>query len=255
MNTVDSIAENIKSLPGDAKENIRRIVAAAWPGLPSYTTLCAPVVEEVQKATVGTGVVMTFKEHGIHKAVVVKAGTHYESPRYTADPAVPTYMISGGFINLTDTPGTALTPPSPGKAEDPRVGAVREVEEEMVDDQGKPVLTVDPSRLRPMDTKTLFFPKTGEHRLVIGFHLELTPEEAATVKAHVARLEGDEAYRRAVRAHTENEETGKPEICTISILPLKEIAEGRHKLLHPDQRSLFQRIGEALAPARSFSFH
>jgi hypothetical protein len=225
----------------EKKSLIRSVVKENWPELPSYSTLPSPVVEEVQKATVGTGVVLIFKENGIHKAVVVKAGTHYQGPQYKADPDLPTYMISGGFINLTKTEGSQTVPANSSKAEDPQMGAVREMEEELIDDKGEPLMKVDPSRLKPMDTKTLTFP-SGERRVVIGMLLELTPQEVAIIKEHVGRMEQDETYRHAVRAHTINSETGKPEICTVSILPLKEIIEGKHTLLYPDQKSLFEKV-------------
>ncbi len=244
------ITRQINALNLDAKgkkEFLRKLVAANWPELPGYSTLSAPKVEEVQKAVVGTGVVMTFKEHGIQKAVVVKVGTHYAGARYAADPAVPTYMIPGGFIDLTQTPGSSSVPADATKGEHPRVGALREIEEEMVDDKGSPVLGgIDPSRLKPMDTKTISIPN-GDRSVVIGLHLELNPDEARKLKEHVQRLETDDTYRHAVREHTINPETNKPEICTISILPLAEIAAGKHNLLHKDQISLFQLINDQVA--------
>lgn len=194
MNDINAQLDALLNMAGldDAtkKQILREAVARHWPRLPTYSTLKSPVIEEVQKATVGTGVVLTFKEHGLQKAVLMKAGTHYKSQRYEADPAKPTYMIPGGFINLTETKGTLSTPANSTKAEDPRVGAVRETEEELVDNTGKPLLAIDPSRLTPMDTKTLTFP-WGERRVVIGFMLELSPGEIQTVKNHVDRLDSD----------------------------------------------------------------
>lgn len=252
MPNSDTLSQ-IKTLIGELglsnrdKQNLlQAVVAENWPELPSYSTLQTPVIEEVQKATIGTGVVLTFEEDGMRNVVLMKAGTHYKGSRYEADPSKPTYMIPGGFINLTETKGTIFTPANPAKAEDPRVGAVREMEEELVNDGGSPMLSTAPDRLKPMDTKTLTFP-WGEIRVVIGFMLELTAPEVQSLKAHVARLESDANYRNAVRAHTVNSETSKPEICTVSILPLTEIIDGNHRLLYPDQKSLFKKIYEHFA--------
>ena len=217
------------------KDLLRAVVAQNWPEPTNDWQLKTPIIEETQKASLGTGVVLTFKEHGVQKAVMLKVGSHYQGPRYAADPSDPTYMIAGGFLNLI-------------KGEDPQVGVVRETGEELVDDKGNPILTIHPDRLKPMDTKTLTF-SSGERRVVIGFMLELSPAEAQTIKAHVSRLENDDEYRRAVREHTKNPDTGKPEVCTVSILPLKEVLDGKHKLLHKDQMSLFKKIDEHLNSA------
>ncbi len=169
---VDALIQQLEGTDDQKKEIIRGIVARHWPSLPVYTTLEHAVVEEVQKATVGSGVVLTFKENGVQKVVLVKAGTHYESPKYAADPNIPIYMIAGGMNNLTKTPGTIHTLADDTKAEDSRAAAVRECEEELVDDNGKPVLAINPSRLKPIDTKTLTMP-WGERRAVVGYMLEL----------------------------------------------------------------------------------
>ena len=196
-----------------------------------------PVIEEVQKATVGTGVLMTFRDRGVNKAVVLKAGSHYKES---------SYMIAGGFLDLSKTPGTLLTPADPAKAEDPRVGAIRELEEEMRDDKGAPLLTIDPARLKPTDTKSITL-KNGERRLVIGFTLDLTPQEVKTVQDHVDRLEHDAAYREAVRAHTINPDSAAPEVATVSIVKLDDLATGKAPLLHPDQSSLFHLASQNMA--------
>ena len=176
--------------------------------------------------------------------MVVKPGTHYKSARYLADPDQPVHMLAGGHVNLKETPGIGVVPANQKQAEDPNVGAVREIEEEIVDDKGKPVLkNIDPARLKVMHIKTLT-PPSGESHLVIAYKLELTPEEASTITAHVAKLESDENYRRAARGHTKNPETGEPEICTVAIHPLKEVAEGQHTLLQEGQRILFKKVYE-----------
>lgn len=242
--TLAQINEAIKRLgldPQAQKAFLRQAINESWPGLPVFSTLQHPQIMEVQTATVGTGLVPIMDINGVPHALMMKAGTHYQGKFYSADPAIPTYMIAGGFINLTTTEATAIMPANPGKGEHPRIGAVRELEEEFVDPDGKPILQLHADLLQPMDTLTLTFP-SGERRVVIGFSVDLGEQDIDTVRAHVAKLAGDRDYRHAVRAQTVNPDTGRPEICTAAILPLREIVAGQHNLLYPDQVSLFQRI-------------
>ena len=147
----------------DLKDALRETVRELWPDLPKWSTLDGAIIEEVQKASVGSGVVLTFEENGVHKAVLAQAGLHYK-PRGHNGPMLPSYMILGGFINLTSTEGSSRVPASKDP-EDPRIGAAREIEEEFKKPDGSPLLSVDPSRLKPMDTKTLTF-RNGERHLV-----------------------------------------------------------------------------------------
>ena len=137
----------------ETKEALRETVKENWPSLPVWTTLDGAVVEEVQKATAGSGVVLTFEEGGVRKVVLAETGDHYAKPGEANGPA---YMIPGGFINLSETPGSSLVPAS-AAPEDGRTGAAREVEEELKTPDGSPLLKVDPQRLKPMDTLTLAF--------------------------------------------------------------------------------------------------
>jgi D-beta-D-heptose 7-phosphate kinase/D-beta-D-heptose 1-phosphate adenosyltransferase len=219
------------------KTALRELVRDTWPDLPPWTTLDAPVIEEVQKASVGSGVVLVFEEGGVRKAVLARAGDHYRE-RGSIGPMAPSYMILGGFINLSGTPGSSLVPASP-EPEDPRIGTAREIEEEFKKPDGAPLLRVDPARLKPMDTKTLTF-RNGEKHLVVGLMLELAPDEVKTVKEHAARIACDPEYMAACAGQTANSETGLPEVCGISIVPLEDAAQGKCRLLHEDQQSLFE---------------
>ncbi len=197
---------------------------------------------EVATATVGTGVVPVFRdEKGALQAVVVRPGTHYKSKNYKADPDSPYTMIAGGFINLTTTEGVpGIFEARADKAEHPREGAVREMFEEIKDDQGNSLLVPNPERLKPLDTKTITFAVTGEKRVVIGFAFEMNAKEIEVIKAHVERVRNEPGYRRACRVHTINPMSGEPEVCQVDILSLEEIAHSNHTLLHPDQLSLFR---------------
>lgn len=230
------------SLPSDfRREVLEGLVGITWGPLPPYSTLSRPEISEVAKATVGTGIVPIFKhpESGEWHAVVVRPGTHYQGSRYAADPSHPYTMIAGGFINLT----YALSPAAEklSRAEHPQEGAVRELREEIKDSQGASLLEVSPDRLRPVDTLTLSF-KSGEKRVVIGYLLELSDEETTRILAHTKKTQEDPSYRRACRGHTLNAESGKPEVCQVDVLPLAKLIDEATTLLHPDQRSLFNKL-------------
>lgn len=222
--------ENTGLKGAELKRFLRDLVAAQWPDLPPWTTLEGAVIEETQKASVGSGVVLTFRENGEYKVVLGLAGMHYGR-------ADKSYTIPGGFINLSKTTGSALVAAA-ATAEDPRTGAAREVEEEFKNADGSPLIPVDPARLKPMDTKTISF-SNGEKRVVIGMMMELNPDEIMRVRKHVARMGSDPAYAAAVAAHTVNEASGKPEVTGVEIFRLSDVTDGLVNLLHKDQQSLF----------------
>jgi hypothetical protein len=224
---------------GDLKKALRAAVARSWPDMPSWSALAATEIELTHKASAGAGVTVFFREDDVLKTLVALAGAHYKKP----DAA---YMIPGGFINMTRTPGSSRVPASDAP-ECGRTGAAREVEEEFRLPDGRPLLSVEPDRLVPVDTKTLAFPG-NQRRIVMGFMLELTAAEAKAVRAHVDRLAADAAYRAAAAAQSINPDTNLPEVATLEILPLADVAAGRTPLLHGDQRSRFRLTQERLAP-------
>ena len=228
------------NVSGDGlKIALSRVVSVSWPRLPPWSTLAAPVVKEVETATIAAGVAVVFHENGACRTVLAVAGDHY-GPGDGQD----RFMIWGGFINLTSTPGSSLVPPS-SEPEDPRAGAAREVEEELRLPDGSPLLKVDPARLKPMDARTLAFP-SGEKRVVLGMMLELTAQEVVAVMAHVAKSQADPDYRAAVSSQSVNSASGKPEVSEVRIVPLQELVEQRRQLLHQEQASLFKIIHDCL---------
>lgn len=239
---MDEAIANVKELFDAAaldargrKTALRALVAALWPDLPPWSTLDAPKIEEVQKASVGCGILMTFVEDGVRKVVLAQAGAHYDGRGKAAGALA--FMIPGGFINLSHTTGSRRVPAS-DKPEDPRIGAAREGEEELKTDTGAPLLEIDPARLRPMDTAAMKFPN-GDSMVVVGVALDLDAAEVAVIKNHVARLAADAAYRSRVQAHTINPASRLPEVETVTILPLGVVAGGGVPLLHADQLGLF----------------
>lgn len=221
----------------ELKDVLREAVSATWPDLPPWSTLPGPVIEEVQKASIGSGVVLTFVEDGVRKVVLGRAGAHYDTGTTPSGRRIPAYTIPGGFIDLTSTKGSMMVPPS-AEPEDPRTGAAREVEEEFRMPDGAPMLAVSPARLKPMDTKTIAF-RSGEKRVVIGMMLEMTVAEISRAKAHSMKIASDMDYAYAIAARSINPASGKPEIEHVEIFNLDDVVAGRVNLLHKDQQSLF----------------
>ncbi len=217
----------------ELKQALREVVKENWPDLPPWTTLDGAVINEVQTATAGSGVVLAFTDtDGARKVVLAEAGDHYKN-------ATGAFMIPGGFINLTETPGSSLVAASK-QPEDGRTGAAREIEEELKLPGGAPLLQVDPARLKPMDTLTLAL--RGETRIVMGFLLELTDAEVISVKAHVAKLAADPAYQAATAKESNNHDSGRPEVSNVAIVALADMVAGKTNLLHKDQQSLFKQV-------------
>jgi hypothetical protein len=242
---INSLVQRIAGLIGQSnvsgasvKGALRHIVSACWPQLPPWSTLAAPVIKEVETAAVAAGVAIIFYENGVQTLLAV-AGDHY-GPGDGQGDRQDRFMIPGGFINLTSTPGSSLVPPS-AEPEEPRVGAAREVEEELRLPGGSPLLKVDPARLKLMDARTIVSP-AGERRVVLGMMLELTPAEVIEVKTHVAKIETDPDYKAAVARQSINTATGKPEVAEARIIPLQDLVAHRLKLLHQEQASLFNII-------------
>jgi hypothetical protein len=242
---IDALVRRVAGLIGQSnmsgaslKSALRHVVSACWPQLPPWSTLAAPAIKEVETAAVAAGVAVIFHENGVQTLLIV-AGDHY-GPGDGQD----RFMAPGGFINLTSTPGSSLVPRS-SAPEEPRVGAAREIEEELRLPDGSPLLKVDPARLKPMDARTVVSPG-GERRVVLGLMLELTPAEVVEVKSHVRKIETDPAYKAAASSQSVNSATGRPEAAAARIIPLQDLVEHRRQLLHQDQASLFKIVHDCL---------
>jgi|GEM_PF-6462311 len=250
--SIDDIITRIRALklsPERQRAMLHQLVAETWPKQDLHATLKTPLITEFRKASVVACVIPVFKdETGDYKAVVGIPGDHYyDHERSKVDRLKMEYAAFGGYIDLENTPGTTLVPPQAGIAEQPQIGALRELEEELPNNLGKPVLPkIDPKRLIPVDNRTITRPN-GDRLAVVGFMLKLEPHEVAAVKSHVDRMK-DHHYHRAVREHTRNEISRKPEMCGPAILPVNELArETNESLLIPGQRGLFEKIASTIA--------
>lgn len=202
----------------------RNVTNAIWPEkmLP-WSNIDRPIIEEVQKASVGSAGVLTFEDKGTRYVVMLEAGDHYDFMK--ADKSKPHYMVSGGFINLAIP-------------ESPQQGAAREIGEELRSDKD-PLLDIKPERLKPLNSMSIISPNDPQARNVLMSHtVELDKIELGLIKDHIAKLASNPAYKAGVLKQTEHQ--GKSEICGVHIIPLKELAEGKHQLLHKDQYQLFK---------------
>jgi len=215
---------------------LHALAAQVWGGLPPYSTLKTPKIVDIEAVPVASGTALIFEEFGIAKIVLIQAGAHYAKD--TQGDVL--YMIPGGFINLTETPGSSSVAPS-SEPESPAIGAVRKIEKKLCNDRGEPLLQVHPDRLLPMDILTLLL-KGRKKRVVVGHMLKLAANEVGQIRAHIAKTRSNTKYRKNASAHTINPSSGQPEVVEICIFDLSDAAGDRVPLLHRDQLSLFNRV-------------
>jgi len=211
------------------------ILANAWGPVPSFSTLKFPSIKPVEVATIVGGAALVFKEER-PKIILAQAGPHY--PQTIGMP--PLYMILGGFINLSWTPGSALVEYSE-EPEHPKVGVAREIEEEMPGEDGRPLLIIDPEELDLIYTKTLSFGGYAK-QLVAGFTQTVPAVKVGAIKDHVNRLKLDSAFRQFIADKTINKDSGKPEVAAISIHDLDEVMADNVRLLYPGQIPFFRQV-------------
>lgn len=235
------------------KDFLRVAVRRLWPDFPKFSTYSVlkkngPVIHETPTASVGSGTVLTWTKNGVRKVLLGQAGEHYEElyrrhPDHKGElPAC--YTIPGGFMTLAYTKGSTHVPASE-KPETAYITCARELEEEfrVADGSplGKPLLEIDPKRLKPMNTDTASFPG-GAYMVVLGMMMELNADEIEIVEKHVTRLHSDPVYKRDCALLTINSDTDMPEIADKRIFDLEEVAADRVALLHKDQSLLFNAV-------------
>jgi hypothetical protein len=229
-----SLLKILKNYPDSSrKEFLRWLVAECWGSMPPWTTLEHSVIEEVQKATVGSGAVFIHTVDHVDYVLLAEAGPHYKKTEKL-------YMIPGGFVNLSRTPGSSFVEPS-DKPESPRNALARECEEELKNADGTPLLEINPSRFEPMDMNTIYLP-WGETRVVIGSLYEMRTGEYNLIKNHIAKLNTDTDFKMACAEKTINPDSNLPEVASLILVKLTDVINEKVKLLHADQMSLFQAV-------------
>ncbi len=174
-------------------------------GLPNYSSLTAPTLHKVKTTTVGSFVVCYGMDTGIKREpVVVLIERSEKGPN-----GEPRYGVLGGYTELGNN-HTA--------GEQPKEGAVRELKEEALDDQGKPIISPSPDRLKILmsgiDYKNPALPTNYN-----GHSLALEAQELTALKLHADKLENDTDYRAAVTQQSNGE------VANVRIMPLAEVVK------------------------------
>ena len=178
-------------------------------------------IDCVQKAEVGVAMLMTYIENGQRYVLLCQSGEHYF--RDCDDEKMPErYTYPGGFANLERREGSFFVS-AEQTAEEPEHAGAREVEEEIVDDKGQPIVFIDPKRCEPLD-HVIVENKYQKPIVVCSMFYRLAPNEVEALKNHLAKLKHDEEYRAECSARTQNPASRLAEIYTAKFVTVHEAA-------------------------------
>jgi len=169
--------------------------------LPFFSNLSSHNVMNVTAAAVGSAAICCALDPVSQEmlALMIKRGE-------TGENGEDRFGITGGFTNLDFTKASTYVTASV-LGEQPAQGAVRELREEILDDAGRPILDIDPARLRVISTG-VDYRAVGKGGLPVQYNghvVILSSEELELVQKHIARLHADPAYREAARIKSEGE--------------------------------------------------
>ena len=235
--TLDIMAAIMEKYPDATGAEIKaaltpEFLAAAYGKLPKWSTLGKPALHDVKTVTVGAFVVCHGTETGAGAArgepVVAIIKRTEKGPN-----GEDRYGVLGGYTNL----GSNLT-----IGEQPKEGAVRELKEEAIDDQGKPIISPDPSRLARIDMDLTIDYRIPKLPVLFNPNsMELTAQELAALKLHSKKLEEDPDYRAAVREQSDGE------VADLKIMPISKVLEmGRESFTHPHEFDTVAALAEQL---------
>lgn len=198
----------------DAERNslLSSLVADFWKAAP-WSNI-TPRIQDTEEAQGGVGVALYYYPSYSTIPHVVMVVPNRK------DKAVK-LQIAGGHINFADK-------------ENLIEAALREISEEILDENGPILNDIDPSHLVPLDNMLIYLPN-GKPRYVNGMALCLTDEQARRIEQFESR---------------QNEETTleltKNEIRRIWTIPLRKLVLEPGLLNHPDQHSLFIKLARFL---------
>jgi|GEM_PF-4616368 hypothetical protein len=209
-----------EALPGKTDYQIAALFVAATVKLPPYSTLQHALITTVATTAVGAFTLCYGTDPSTNKLSVVLV-----QRSETGADGKHQYGAIGGYTE----PGyyeLGKDGPIAHPGEQPKEGTVRENREELLDDLGRPILNLDPSRLTILDDGV------DESSLAAGglathysaYAVALTDIEMSKVLSHSRRMQDDEAYKNAVQARS------KGEITNVVVLPIEEAA-----ILTPNQ--------------------
>lgn len=242
-----AMEELTKHFPGlSTKEIVAGPLANfAYGDLPSYSYLSTHKVTNVESATVGSFVICHSTDLLSHEPLIPLIERGEQGPHHEKF-----FGITGGFTNLNFTRAGPFTQAS-RLGEQPRQGAVRELGEEMIDAEGKPILTIDPQRLSLLTTGIDYswVPKGQLCTQYSGFEVKLSAEELKKMQDHISKLQNDPTYRQAVydRSHGE--------VRNVCLMKLSDILRMKEdQFFHPQEFEALKQLALRLAQRPCLSF-
>jgi hypothetical protein len=228
-----------RHFPGEEpKDVLKNKIIPGIVSLPHYSTLETPVVKVVETAVAGSFAI-----------------AYAENPENAADPFViiqrrsekgkdgaARYGALGGFTNFSWREVDGVKDSSRG--ESPAEGAAREITEEMVDADGKPVIAPAPDRFLTRNILAAghdYRRNFGDVCTYTGYALPLTPEEVKAIDAHIERTQ-DAAYAKAATEASHGEVDGILKLKLSEVLVL-----GKEQFFHPHE---FEAVEELAARVR-----
>lgn len=236
----DAMAQLRDANPGlTDKQILESIIAAEVYGtLPKWSNLAHPYITDVGTFMAGSSVtcVFTEPEDGEVYVALALSGKHYEGEPMLRG-------TGGGFAEVVTIPDQEDEEPL--YRETPAENAVRELREEVVDDEGKPVLDIAPDRLTIFEADTDHRAvRTGRNRHPVAcsaFMVALTQKEAVTLKTHAARLQSDPAYKEACS------EASHGETSDIIIMKLRDVAQLPYaRFMNPHEFTAIRNLAKAM---------
>jgi hypothetical protein len=149
------------------------------------------------------------------------------------------YGALGGYINADYVARNGKVIDR-SRGEQPEEGALREMNEELLDDQGKPILNIAAGRLEHLHASCDYRTRPGT--LVQGFEVSLTGQEFAATNGHSVRMANEPGYARAVR------QASHGEVKEILVRPLRDVvAMRRNQFTHPHEFDALKKLARLLS--------
>ncbi len=149
------------------------------------------------------------------------------------------YGALGGYINADYVARNGKVIDR-SRGEQPEEGALREMNEELLDNKGKPILNIAAVRLEHLHASCDYRRRPGT--VVQGFEVKLTDQEFAAVKRHSVRMANEPAYARAVRKASHGE------VKEILVNPLRDVVAMRmDQFTHPHEFDALKELARHLS--------
>ena len=176
--------------------------------LPDYSNRDNYMMTNVTTATVHAFVICFYKDQINQKTYFI-----LQKRRELNQAGVNKLGALGGFVNLDTNPdkkhpnlNDAVTIPG----EQPADCAVREIAEEAVDNNKKPLLQITPDRLHLLHSGVDYrgCDENTQRTQNTGYALELSSDEFNLICKHAQQIDQDPAYKQVILDNTDNETHG-----------------------------------------------